>query len=658
MRVDISGVHLPTLVMLKIYISCLYLLCAHSLWAQPAMKQGALPDSIVVTATRVPISMRDAGQRISTWTAEDIAGLSVNSFDELLRTVGGVEVFSRTGFGIQSDITMRGSTFNGVLVLIDGMPLNDAMTGHFITDVPLPLSQIKRIEVLRGPAAMMHGPDALGGVIHILTDATVNPESYGTTSKGTLGIHRGSHGLLSMEGDGVIQKGNLSVGIASTYQQSDGETIETQEGPVVGPSGTVKTDFWRLTNSFFTSVRFQEVSTFLRFGMDRRDFNAFHFYTVSPLDFSREQTDTYWAQLRLQNSTSSPTSWTGQVVWKRHDDTFTFNPQFPTNRHTSQHLFSQFHLTSPLSTTWSITTGLSGGIRSIVSNNLGDHQDGRAGLFAVANAQLTTRLFFYAGSRIDYDSGFGIEVIPQLSVLWRPGNVALRTNIGRAVRAPNYTERYINTTAPPRRDRNYGNPDLEAERAWSFEAGADLYIANELSLHATGFRRITANLIDFAQRSPSDTPMLADSVLLALNIVEVDLRGIEFDIVLNKEMGNSRLNLSATYTYFDSSLDGLWPDAIFKYASGHGRNLVQLSTTFSLPATTIGTQILWKEKLDGTSYSTLNIRATRTIPLKQNRVTLSADIRNVLDEFYTEVLDAPMPGRWISFGANFYFGNP
>ena len=114
------------------------------------MPEGVLPDSIVVTATRVPISVRDAGQRISTWTAEDIANLSVNSFDELLRHVGGVEVFSRTGFGIQSDITMRGSTFNGVVVLIDGMPLNDAMTGHFITDMPLPLTQIKRVEVLRG----------------------------------------------------------------------------------------------------------------------------------------------------------------------------------------------------------------------------------------------------------------------------------------------------------------------------------------------------------------------------------------------------------------------------------------------------------------------------------------------------------------------------
>jgi len=623
--------------------------------AQPTMPEGVLPDSIVVTATRTPLSVRDTGQRISTWTASDIADLSVNSFDELLRSVGGVEVFSRTGFGIQSDITMRGSTFNGVLVLIDGMPLNDAMTGHFITDMPIPLSQIKRIEVLRGPAAMLHGPDALGGVIHIMTDATVNPESYGPPSEGTLGAFRGSHGLLDIHGDGIFRKGNITMGIASVYQNSDGETIENQDGPVEGPNGIVKTDFWRLTNSIFTSARFSEVAAFVRFGMDRRDFNAFHFYTVSPFDFSREQTDTYWAQLRLQNRTESASNWTGQIVWKRHDDTFTFNPMFSTNRHTSQHVFSQFHLTRTLSPTWSLTTGLSGGVRSITSNNLGDHNDSRAGAFAVFNAQLSKTVSAYAGSRIDYDSGFGVEVIPQASLLWKPGNWALRTNVGRAVRAPNYTERYINTTAPPRRDRNYGNPDLEAERAWSYEIGADFYPANGISLHATGFRRITSNLIDFAQRAPSDTPMVADSVLLALNIVEVDLKGFELDAVINRPVGRANIGLSATYTYFDSGLDGLWPDAIFKYASGHGRSLIQISSTLKMPSTSLGTQILWKEKLDGTSYSTVNIRASQTLSLPKNQIKITLDLRNLFDEFYTEVLDAPMPGRWISLGANFYF---
>ena len=599
--------------------------------------------------------MRDVGQRISSWTDEDIAQLSVNSFDELLRTVGGVEVFSRTGFGIQSDITMRGSTFNGVLVLIDGMPLNDAHTGHFVTDMPLPLSQIKRIEVLRGPAAMLHGPDALGGVIHIMTDATVNPEPSGSYSEGMAGIQRGSHGLFDIHGDGILRKKNVSLGIASIYQQSDGETIENQDGPIVGPNGAVKTDFWRLTNAIFSSYTFSSFSTFVRLGMDRRDFNAFHFYTISPLDFSREQTDTYWAQVRIQNRLAAPNQWKGQVVWKRHDDTFTFNPQFSTNRHTSQHLFSQFHLTRALSSTWSLTTGLSGGIRSITSNNLGDHQDTKAGIFAVAHAKIEN-LSIYAGSRVDYDSGFGVEVIPQASLLWRPGAWAVRTNIGRAVRAPNYTERYINTTSPPRRDRNYGNPDLEAERAWSYEAGLDLYPVQGISLHATGFRRITSNLIDFAQRAPSDTPMLADSVLLALNIVEVDLKGIELDAVMNRPIGEANLNVSATYTYFDSGLEGLWPDAIFKYASGHGRNIVQVSSSLAFLSTTVGSQLLWKEKLDGTSYSTLNLRATHTFPLNRSTLKLTLDLRNVLDEFYTEVLDAPMPGRWISFGANVYFG--
>src|SRR5690606_29778239 len=119
---------------------------------------------------------------VSVWTAEDIRHAPVASFDELLRVVGGVEVHSRGGFGIQSDLTMRGSTFNGVLVLLDGARLNDPMTGHFLTNLPIPLSEIARIEVMRGPATALYGPDAIGGVIQIFTWSGLRDVSDSTSA--------------------------------------------------------------------------------------------------------------------------------------------------------------------------------------------------------------------------------------------------------------------------------------------------------------------------------------------------------------------------------------------------------------------------------------------------------------------------------------------
>ena len=628
-------------------------LCQHISHAQQNLPSGILPDSIVITANRYPTVQRDVGQRITIWEASDIEALAVNSFDELLRSVGGVEVFSRTGFGIQSDITMRGSTFNGVLVLIDGMPLNDAQTGHFISDFPLPISQIKRVEILRGAASMIHGPDAIGGVIHIITETSA-PTSLSPSFETTLSSTGGSHGLFDVAVDVAHRTDKWRIGGASIIQQTDGETITNQDGPVVGPNGTVRTDFFRMSHALFQTFQTPTITAFTRFGMDRRDFNAFHFYTVSPLDFSREQTDTFWGQLGIQGKATSSTQWNAQTVWKRHDDTFTFNPQFSTNRHTSQHLFTQFHLLHVLTDRWTLMAGLSGGVRSIRSNNLGDHNDEKAGLYVLSRSRVSDNLTLSAGTRVDYDSGFGTEVLPQANVAWTKGIWTLRANAGRSVRAPNYTERYINTTRPPQRDRNYGNPDLEAERAWSYEAGVDLYPSSKASFHVSAFRRQTANLIDFAQRAPSETPMLADSVLLALNIVEVDLQGIEVDATLDQPVGDALLSLDATYTRFHSSLEGVWPDAIFKYASGHARNLVQASSTLRLKGSSIGTQVLWKEKLDRSSYATVNLRFTYAIPIGSHSVTTLLDIRNLFDESYAEVLDAPMPGRWISLGARLH----
>ena len=104
-----------------------------------------LPDSVVVTATRVAAEARTTGRKVSVYTQRDIEALSVNSVDQLLDVVGGVDVQSRGGFGVQSDLKMRGSTFNGVLLLLDGARLNDPYTGHFLMDLPVPLSEIARV---------------------------------------------------------------------------------------------------------------------------------------------------------------------------------------------------------------------------------------------------------------------------------------------------------------------------------------------------------------------------------------------------------------------------------------------------------------------------------------------------------------------------------
>lgn len=627
-----------------------------NLFAQDSLLFASLPDSIVITATRYQESVYEVGQRIAVWNADEISRMPVSSFDELLKATGGVEVFSRSGFGVQSDITIRGGTFNGVLLLIDGIRFNDAQTGHFLTDFPIPLSQIERIEVLRGPATVVYGPDALNGVIHVITKSASRKDHVEETQI-TAGSRLGSHGLKGFEGDASISKGDWHIGGGIEFQATDGETVENAEGIIEGPNGIVKTDFNRLTHSLYVRKHRGPIQIYGRFAMDHRDFNAFHFYTVSSLDFSRESTKTIWGQLRLNGELSSQTDWTLNTVVKSHTDEFDFNPQFPQNEHTSEHFISRFGLKHEVSNRLSLRTGVSGWSRRIDSNNLGKHNDFTIGGYVHSRFQPVKAFVLYSGIRLDHDGAFGTELTPQINAVYRKGRLAFRGNVGRAVRAPNYVEQYINFTRPPQRGRNYGNPELRVEKAWSKEIGVDAYPMDGFSVSTTAFQRNTSNLIDFAQLSPIEglLPRLADSVLLAQNIASVKTQGLEFDAQLKKQIGTHEVQVTTSFTRLNTDLEEVKDGAVFKYASSHARSILMGTLQWRSPFAELAIQTFWKERQTESSYGLVNIRAAVPIPFNGRQLTLSADIRNIFDLDYTEVLDAPMPGRWLLFGVHIRF---
>ncbi len=128
-------------------------------------------DSVTVSATRLAVKKYESGKNITVLSQQEIQQHPVTTVDELLQYVGGINVNSRGGFGVQADIGMRGSTFSQVLILVDNQRINDPLTAHFNSNVPIPLSEIHHIEIVRGSAAASYGADAVGGIIHVKTQA-------------------------------------------------------------------------------------------------------------------------------------------------------------------------------------------------------------------------------------------------------------------------------------------------------------------------------------------------------------------------------------------------------------------------------------------------------------------------------------------------------
>ncbi|HET6569622.1 MAG TPA: TonB-dependent receptor, partial [Rhodothermales bacterium] len=612
--------------------------------AQRADLEGVLPDTIVVTASRLPEDIRLSGRRVAVWTARDIADLPVSSVDELLRAVGGVEVQSRGGFGVQSDLTMRGSSFNGVLLLLDGVRVNDPMTGHFLADLPIPLSEIARIEVVRGPATVLYGPDAVGGVVQIFTYAGLRQAGLPPgTASGSAEVKRGRYGLneLGLAGRGGGRRTVLSA--AGTWQGTDGMPIRDASGQVVAtPSGPLRTDFRRGAATTALSQQVGKASLFARVGLDSRRFNAYHFYTPFPSDMARESTSTLWAQARLSGGGDGP-GWRIDLAAKQHGDAYTYNPQTPANRHTSRMFTAQAQATKPVGGRLSVTVGSAAMLRSIESNSLGDHADGSGGAFALARWRLAPSLLVRAGGRVDYDPAYGLEPTPQLSIAFSRGVVSAYVNSGRTIRAPNYVERYYNTLlAHP--TGNLGNPDLDVETAWAHEAGVSLYPTGGLSLHADVFTRRTWNLIDYAR---FDT---ADPIFLARNLHDVRVNGVEADADFVRSFRLGRTRLSASYALLDTQLDPPPAGVEFKYALTSARHLAQGMAAMDLGPASLGLQGLWKDPMLEEAYGVVNLQAGYHVDLGRQRLSLLGEVRNLLDRRYSDVFDAPMPGRWWIFG--------
>src|SRR4030095_5027988 len=147
----------------------------------PAGAQSFRQD-VVVTAAATPVELGTVTRTLTVITREQIARMPVHSIADVLRLTASVDVRARGERGVQTDFAVRGANFGQMLVLVDGVRLNDAQSGHHNGDIPVPLDAVERIEVLSGPGSSIFGADAFGGTVNIITrhaPATARGEIHG-----------------------------------------------------------------------------------------------------------------------------------------------------------------------------------------------------------------------------------------------------------------------------------------------------------------------------------------------------------------------------------------------------------------------------------------------------------------------------------------------
>lgn len=158
-------------------------------------------EDTIVTASRTEQKLADVLGDVSVITAEQIQTAGQSSLAELLGQQAGIEISSNGGIGKSTDIYMRGSNGNHALILIDGVRISSATTGATAIQ-HIPLNQIERVEILRGPASSLYGADALGGVIQIFTkQGKGKPRFNASVGLGNYGTAIGSAGVSGRQDD-------------------------------------------------------------------------------------------------------------------------------------------------------------------------------------------------------------------------------------------------------------------------------------------------------------------------------------------------------------------------------------------------------------------------------------------------------------------------
>jgi iron complex outermembrane receptor protein len=187
---------------------------------------------------------------------QEIENAPVQTIEDLLEYAMNVDVRQRGGQGVQADISMRGGSFEQVLVMLNGIKLNDPQTGHHNMDLPVNLEQIERVEIITGGASRVFGNYAYTGAINIITKSDM---------ANSISISTGENEFKSGSINYHTSTGNLKHNISVNQKESDGY-IEGMDYKIKNYYYQAKTNIDGL-NALFNA------------GYTNKEFGAFSFYT-------------------------------------------------------------------------------------------------------------------------------------------------------------------------------------------------------------------------------------------------------------------------------------------------------------------------------------------------------------------------------------------
>lgn len=578
-------------------------------------------ETIVVTADRLTEPLEDATDSVTVITAEQIRRSQAATVAEVLREVAGVTINQSGSLGHATSAIMRGASSSQLLVMIDGVEINDPFFGG-VDLSSLLTSGVERIEVVRGPQSPLYGSQAMAGVINIVTAA----EHTGTG--GIDGTLRAEAGSMSTHNETVRLSGGSDalhwnagggrVGTAGQFANDEFRNLQLNGRVLWTPQPRSTLAFHGLTGDSHVGIPFNGSAPSLLREIESR-------LTVAGAEYDLQASPLLHLEARASYADR-------RDAFEDPDDPFS-----QTSSHDSKlaRFMAQNTMSVALQT---ITFGVEHKNEDVRAHSNGlldlDETIRTTAVYAQDKIEAGS-LLFTAGARVDRHSRFGTHTTPRLSAAYRVNERwRVRAAAGRAFRAPSAGE-----LAFP----FYGNPDLEPETSTSYEAGAD-FQASHLSVSLTGFSTRYRDLISFDP-----------ATFIAANIDRATVHGAELSA--GTAFGTA-WRLDAAYTHLQTR-DEETGRPLYR----RPRNLASVTLSYTGAAWMLSGNANVVGRRFETDFETFTDRynsgyvrvdAAGSRLLRSNlRATMR--IENLFDREYTEVLAFPAPGRAFYGGLQFDF---
>ena len=625
-------------------------------------KKGVMMQEVNVTGTRAPLTVSQQARMVTVLSREDIQAAPVQSVNDLLKYAVGVDVRQKGPLGALTDVSIRGGNSEQITILLNGINICDAQTGHNSFDFPVEISEIERIEVLEGPAARVYGTSSLLGAINIVTRT---PEKTSLSAR----VEGGSYGYFGTGVRGnIASKGHWNNQLSASYTRSDGY--------LRSKANSLNSDY--RTSKVFYQGNYTDEDVAVRWhaGMSVKDFGSNTFYSAK-FDDQFEHTFKTFTAIQAENI-GGRFHIRPSIYWNRNMDRFELvrgvSNKFPFNYHRTDvygvNLNAYFD--------WTLgRTAFAAELRNedLVSGNLGEplsspehiHGTDRnytVGLnrtniqFVLEHNIILDRFTLSAGLTAVKNSqaDMSMRVYPGLDASYRIGKAwKLYASYNTSLRMPSFTELFY-SVGGHKADKHLRPEELSAvETGVKYE---DKGVNAKASLYWNNYK----NLIDWV----SDGTLDAQGAVVwkSVNFGKIKNLGTEvsFDFNLHQLLPSQRFFKKFGVAYSFIHQDKVKEEGyISKYALEYLKNKVvsnlQLSLCKKLDLSLyyrfqhrMGSYLDTNNKpQEYKNYSIVDSRLSWNEP----KWTAFIEVNNLFGAHYVDYGNVPQPGRWVVTGVKF-----